>query len=345
GAFTYTPNTGYTGNDAFSFKVNDGTVNSADATVTVHVDSTNTAPVATPQSIKATLNTTYSGQLAGTDVNGDTLTFSTGSTLAAHGIVQITTSGAPGVTTPIYYGQVIGDTNGVNAVVSTSAPGGPDNGNLLVYVDTTLACTLPNTASGGKCSDTLFTGQNAGAHTVYATFTGDLDYAPSTSPKYDVQILPDVTTTTLVSSGSPSILGTPVTFTATVAAPYATPVGPVTFFVDGVSAGPGTLSAAGVATFSISTLTVGTHTILATYAATLNFLGSSSSAIPQVVTYPPSPTTTTLTSNINPSYYLQNVTFTATVVASAPLSGPLAGTVTFYDGTASLGTSTISTLG
>jgi hypothetical protein len=257
---------------------------------------------------------------------------------------QITTSGNPGVITPIYYGQAIGDTNGVNAVVSTSAPPGPDNGNLLVYVDTTLACTLPNISTSGACPDTLFTGQDAGPHTVYASFTGDIDYAPSVSPNYPVQILPDTTTTVAVGSGSPSILGTTVTFTATVAAPYATPRGPVTFTVDGVVAGTGTLSA-GVATFSISTLAVGTHSVVASYAATLDFNASAAAAIPQVVTYPPAPTVTTLTSSVNPSYFNQNVTFTATVVATSPLPGPIAGTVTFYDGTASIGTSPIGASG
>ncbi|MES2393882.1 MAG: Ig-like domain-containing protein, partial [Acidobacteriota bacterium] len=258
---------------------------------------------------------------------------------------QITTNGQPGVMTPIYYGQAIGDTNGANAIVSTSAPPGPDNGSLLVYVDTTLACTLPNNSASSKCSDTLFTGQDAGAHTVYATFTGDVDYASSVSPNYSVQILPDDTTIAAAGSGSPSILGTAVIFTATVAAPYATPSGPVTFTIDGVVAGTGTLSSSGVASFSTSTLAVGTHSVVASYAATLDFNGSVAAMIAQVVTYPPAPTVTTLTSSINPSYFNQNVTFTATVVATAPLAGPLVGTVTFYDGTNAIGTSTISGLG
>ena len=61
-------------------------------------------------------------------------------------------------------------------------------------------------------------------------------------------------------------------------------------------------------------------------------------------------TTTKVTSSANPSVYGQAVTLTATVKAATPGSGTPTGTVTFYDGTTSLGngilsggTSTLST--
>jgi hypothetical protein len=257
----------------------------------------------------------------------------------------ITTDNNPGVTTPIYYGQIIGDTNGDNAIVSTTAPSGPDNGSLTVSVDGTVVCTLPNTGTGGSCPNAGFTGQNAGNHTVQAAFSGDAIYQPSTSPLYPVVVLPDITTTGLVTSGSPSLLGSAVTFTATVAGNYATPTGPVMFSIDGVNAGSGTLSSAGVASFSTSALTVGTHTVVATYPATTDFLTSSSTTVTQIVVYPPAATTTTLSSSVNPSDFNQNVTFTAVVVANSPLPGALAGTVTFYDGTNMLGSSAIDSTG
>ncbi len=193
GAFTYTPNTGYTGNDAFSFKVNDGTVNSADATVTVHVDSTNTAPVATPQSIKAILNTTYSGQLAGTDVNGDTLTFSQGSTLAAHGIVQITTSGAftytpnTGYTGSDSFSFKVNDgtVNSADATVSVQvalpnrAPVATP-ANISVTFNTQYSGTLSGTDADGDTL-TFAAGTTAAAHgTVVINSDGTFTYTPNT---------------------------------------------------------------------------------------------------------------------------------------------------------------------
>ncbi len=53
-----------------------------------------------------------------------------------------------------------------------------------------------------------------------------------------------------------------------------------------------------------------------------------------------SPTTTTLSSNLNPSAFGQSITLTADV--SSPLPGTPTGTVTFYDGGTPLGTSTLN---
>jgi VCBS repeat-containing protein len=78
GTYTYDPNIDYTGADSFTFKVNDGTVDSDPATVNVTVTSDiNTPPVATPvDAITTPKNTSKSGTLTGTDADGDTLTFS-----------------------------------------------------------------------------------------------------------------------------------------------------------------------------------------------------------------------------------------------------------------------------
>ena len=46
GAFTYTPNRNYNGPDSFTFKANDGAVDSNTATVRITVDPVNDAPVA-----------------------------------------------------------------------------------------------------------------------------------------------------------------------------------------------------------------------------------------------------------------------------------------------------------
>ena len=56
-------------------------------------------------------------------------------------------------------------------------------------------------------------------------------------------------------------------------------------------------------------------------------------------------TTTTLGSSANPSYYGQPVTFTATVAATSSPAGNPTGTVTFKDGSTTLGTGSLSTTG
>ncbi len=56
-------------------------------------------------------------------------------------------------------------------------------------------------------------------------------------------------------------------------------------------------------------------------------------------------TTTTLSSDVNPSVWGQSVTFTARVAAVAPGAGTPTGTVTFFDGATTLGTGSLSTSG
>ena len=75
GAFTYTPAKDFYGTDSFTFKVNDGTVDSAAATVSVSVAAVNDAPQATMASASTDEDNTKSGMLAGTDIEGNTLTF------------------------------------------------------------------------------------------------------------------------------------------------------------------------------------------------------------------------------------------------------------------------------
>jgi LPXTG-site transpeptidase (sortase) family protein len=93
----------------------------------------------------------------------------------------------------------------------------------------------------------------------------------------------DDTTITVATSGSPSGFGSTVTFTATVTEPGAgTPTGAVEFFDGGISLGTGTL-VGGQAIFSTTSLAVGSHTITATYLGDVNFGGSTSPGLTQVV--------------------------------------------------------------
>src|SRR5262249_15284431 len=100
---------------------------------------------------------------------------------------------------------------------------------------------------------------------------------------------PPATTTTLVSSVNPSAPGQSVTFTATVAGAVPgsnTPLGRVTFTIDGVAGAPVTL-VNGVATFTTSTLSAGNHTVVAQYSGgmlgDITFSTSTSAPLSQVV--------------------------------------------------------------
>lgn len=91
GAFTYTPSTNYNGVDSFTFKANDGTVDSNTATVSITVNSVNDIPVATAASYSTDEDTAKSITLAATDVDvpAQTLTYGISDTSAAHGTVSL----------------------------------------------------------------------------------------------------------------------------------------------------------------------------------------------------------------------------------------------------------------
>ncbi|MDB5337288.1 MAG: outer rane adhesin like protein, partial [Planctomycetaceae bacterium] len=93
GVFIYTPAANFHGSDSFTFKANDGTSDSAEATVTITVTSVNDAPVAFPTSIPVTKNTVFNGILVATDADNDPLSYSQGSVVAAHGTVVILLNG------------------------------------------------------------------------------------------------------------------------------------------------------------------------------------------------------------------------------------------------------------
>jgi fibronectin type 3 domain-containing protein len=109
----------------------------------------------------------------------------------------------------------------------------------------------------------------AGTHAIAATYTGDASYSGSTGTLAGGQVTQSVTTTTLASSANPLAVGFPVTFTATVSPSDGS--GTVAFASDGSTiSGCGSqplvvVAANAQATCTTTALTVGTHTIAASF--------------------------------------------------------------------------------
>jgi hypothetical protein len=76
GAYTYTPNANTTGSDSFTFKVNDGLLDSNVATVSVNITAVNDAPVAVDSAQGVTEDVVASGVLVGSDIDSTSLTYS-----------------------------------------------------------------------------------------------------------------------------------------------------------------------------------------------------------------------------------------------------------------------------
>jgi hypothetical protein len=164
----------------------------------------------------------------------------------------------------------------------TWAGGTVPNGEPVTFYNGTNSIGT-STTSGGIATVTTSL-LPVGKLSISASYSGDSNFKTSQGKVAQIVSAPPVPSkTVLATSGSPSSVGQPVTFTATVSSEYGTiPNGePVTFY-DGVTEiGTGT-SAGGVATFTTSSLTAKTHTIKSTYAGDGTFK-SSSGKVTQVV--------------------------------------------------------------
>src|SRR5207244_8049342 len=142
---------------------------------------------------------------------------------------------------------------------------------------------------------------------------------------------------TTVTSGSPSIAGLPVTFTTTVTASIAkslTATGTISFYNGTVFLG--TVSILNeAASLTLSSLSVGTHTIISSYSGDPNFNPHNGPSLAQIVTSTLVSTQVTLTSSLNPSNAGQLVIFTAIATAA---SGVPTGNVQFNDNGVAIGT-------
>jgi hypothetical protein len=163
----------------------------------------------------------------------------------------------------------VGETVIFTATVVEGEPITP-TGSVDFYDDEILlgAGTLISSGEATFSTSTL----PAGTHVITATYTGDDNFGASTgtlSPNQQVNKFS--TTITLVSLPNPSVFGHAVTFTATVTSTIGTPTGSVDFYDDEILLGNGLLNSSGEATFTTSTLPVGTHVITATYTGDGNY--------------------------------------------------------------------------
>jgi hypothetical protein len=151
--------------------------------------------------------------------------------------------------------------------------GDPDFG-----VSATTTSPLPvSFAASGNCTVSSpspgtvhITG--AGTCTITASQTGDANYNEAPNVPQSFTIAKAVTNTAVSSSVNPSDLNESVIFTATTTSGAGAPTGTVQFKDNGTNLGaPVALNAGGVAQFTTSALTTGTHTITAEYSSDANF--------------------------------------------------------------------------
>ena len=179
--------------------------------------------------------------------------------------------------------SVFGESITLTATVTAVAPGAGTPTGTVNFIDngvTITGCATQTLSAGAAACTTsaLTTGTHA---TITAVYSSDANFSTSTSNAFTQTVNKASTTTALASNLNPAVTGQNTTYTAAVAAvsPGAgTPTGTVSF-TDGGSAITGCTNvslSAGAATCTETSLTTGSHTIVATYAGDTNFTGSTS---------------------------------------------------------------------
>ena len=224
------------------------------------------------------------------------------------------------------------------AAASTNSAAGPLTGTVTFSEGAT---TLGSATLNGSATATLdLTTFPVGTHTLVANYAGDQNHAPSTSAPFTQTVANAATTVQLVSSANPSTAGRGITLTAVVSGNGGIPTGTVTFLDGATTLGTAPVNSAGQATFSVSTLSAGTHPLTASYAGDARDAASTSAPYSQVVQQ--TVTALALTSSVNPAYAGAAITFVASLTSNGSLP---TGQVTFSEGPTVLGASALSPTG
>jgi hypothetical protein len=243
---------------------------------------------------------------------------------------------------PSTYGQLISFSAAVSAVDPAA---GTPSGAVQFSVDGVNVGGPVTLDAEGRAQSAVLASPDPGDHTVIAAFLPDTGFSAS-GAQLTQQIADAAVQTTLVSSDAHTTYGQGVSFTATVASTQlgtGNPTGLVQFRIDNQPLGGAVPLTDGVASSpSISTLSPGTHTVTAVYSGDVDFLAD---LVSITQTVDKIATTTALTATPASTSYGHPVTLSAVVTPASSGFGAPAGTVTFTDGSTTLGTVPVAASG
>jgi large repetitive protein len=176
-----------------------------------------------------------------------------------------------------------------------------------------------------------------GPHTLTAVYQGDGSYTSSTSAPLLETITLATTGLTLATATNPVVVGTSVTFSATLTGNGVAPTGALTLRDGSAVIATQNVTNTGTFTFTVSSLAIGAHSLTAAYAGDANNAAAVSSSI--AVTVQQATTSTSLVSSANPSAVGQGITLTAGVTSAG--SG-ITGSVSFLDGATTIGSAPLN---
>ena len=198
--------------------------------------------------------------------------------------------------------------------------------------------TVVATSTGGMATFSLTT-LSVGGHQIYALYNGDGNYGQSTSSTQTVTVVQGSTTTSLAVSPATVMTGQAETLTATIQSSGQPALTQNVTFYQQNSDAPATVlgsapvtatSTGGTASLVLTSLSVGSHGIVASYSGDTNFSGSTSGIQTVTVTSGSTGTATSLAVDRSSVVYRTPVAFTATVTSSAGVAVTV-GQVIFCD--------------
>lgn len=241
-----------------------------------------------------------------------------------------------------------GQTSTLTATVAPDTPASKTPSGTLTFEDGgAVLGRTPLAAGGGSLAVSLL---DPGAHALTVAYSGDGDFLGSTSAPLALQVLgvgggPTPTATALAEGPNPVSFGEPVTFKASVASLSGTepPSGSV-YFADesGSVLGGAILDSNGQALLSKPFLSPGPHRVKAVYAGGSRFAHSSSDVLELSVERAQA-SISPLSGAAGSSAAARDVT--AAVAVSGQPGAPPAGSVTFVDQGAAIGTASVGDQG
>jgi hypothetical protein len=237
----------------------------------------------------------------------------------------------------------------LNAHVYVASPGAGQPTGGVTFEDNGMALnTTPIALSGSTASLTLSGGLGAGSHSITAVYTGDTNFATSTSNALNPTVALISTTTALTSSVNPVVVGNPVTLTATVtpartstSLKFPALTGAVEFYDGSTDLGPGTPTSTDVWQLSTSFSTPGSHSLKAVYSGDSTY-ATSTGTLSQSVSSTLTTAHVYVTSSASPALVGQAITFSVAVYGATSETNGATGTVTLMDGSHSLDMMTLT---
>ncbi len=226
----------------------------------------------------------------------------------------------------------------VALTVTIAASGGQTATGTVVFTQggqTMGTATLNSAGAAVLHTSSLSVGQDA----ITANYGGDSNVAAA-SASVTQTIVSATTQVSLSSSTQLATYGSAVSLSATVTSNGMPPTGAVTFTDNGAALGSAAVGSQGSATLTISTLSPGSHRVVAEYPGDTHTAAANSTTLNIVVKQT---TSLSVTSSADPALTVTPITFTATLDANGGTAA--SGTVTFSDGSNVLGTAALNANG